>query len=321
MSTENIKNETPIVVETPTEPQDGKIGTMLHDVRIKKKLTIEDISKELHIKTSYLTAIENSDYNNIPEAPYGIGFIRSYATYLGLNSARLVQMFKEETKPNAHHVLETPGQTNEELSQDTESNNIYIPNKNYIFTGIIMLILVYAAWQFSISKETEDTPIEINTETNNQDYPIQVENYTTENEESENAINEVAQINISEEGYIETEAPTETADKNATVEETTSSESTTPEPQKSSVNSAKTGRVILKVKKETWIEVKDDNKLWISKVLNAGDEYVVPDNGEGKTVSFGNTDGVDVVIDGKIVTIVSNNKKTNIKLDAFLGNH
>ena len=77
----------------------------------------------------------------------------------------------------------------------------------------------------------------------------------------------------------------------------------------------------MKIKKETWIEVKDQNKLWISKVLNAGDEYVLPDNGVGKTVSFGNTDGVDVVIDGKIVTIISNNKKTNIKMDAFLNNH
>ena len=32
-------------------------------------------------------------------------------------------------------------------------------------------------------------------------------------------------------------------------------------------------------------------------------------DGNGKTVSFGNTDGVDVIIDGKIVTIVSQNKK------------
>ena len=44
--------------------QEGKVGTMLHDVRIKKKLTIEDIAQELRIKTAYLIAIEESDYNN-----------------------------------------------------------------------------------------------------------------------------------------------------------------------------------------------------------------------------------------------------------------
>ena len=112
----------------------------------------------------------------------------------------------------------------------------------------------------------------------------------------------------------------ETGETEKTTEQTSTSEAET-QPSETPVETKKKGRVVLKIKKETWVEVKDKDKLWISKVLNAGDEYVLPENGVGKTVSFGNTDGVDVVIDGKIVTIISNNKKTNIKMDAFLGNH
>ena len=328
MSKENTTNEPSDIIETPIEPKDGKIGTMLHDVRIKKKLTIEDVSKELRIKANYLTAIENSDYDNIPEEPYGIGFIRSYASYLGLNSSRLVQIFKEETKQDKKSFSETIiSNTDTDISPiEEEHTESYIPNKNYIIISFVMLLLVYIVWQFSVSKETEDEyPVEeIQTDTTNQTYPIQIENYTIEDEDI-NASEDFNQINTTEESFYESESSKEINTPKETLnQETTHAELSIPnlkEETKANAVSPKKGRVVLKIKKETWVEVKDDNKLWISKVLQAGDEYIIPDNGEGKTVSFGNTDGVDVIIDGKIVTIVSKDKKTNIKLDAFLGNH
>lgn len=69
----------------------------MHEARLKKGLKIADASRDLCIRASYLEAIEAGNYEEIPEPPYGIGFIRSYADYLGLNSARMVQLFKEET--------------------------------------------------------------------------------------------------------------------------------------------------------------------------------------------------------------------------------
>lgn len=321
MSNVRKNDETPDKTETSTEVKDGKIGTMLHDVRIKKKLAIEDISKALRIKVNYLTAIEESDYDNIPAAPYGIGFIRSYATYLGLNSSRIVQIFKEETKQENSTVTQAKPLITENSETETpeavESSDA--PSQKYILTGTIMLLLVYAVWQLSVSKETAvDMTTETIVEDGDQNYPIQVENYVLDNEEDNTEPTQ--QINVTEDNFEEEEE---------TVKEVTapdiSSKETIEKPQQENIlvdtKPQKTGRVVLKIKKETWVEVKDEDKLWISKVLKAGDEYVVPDNGEGKTVSFGNTDGVDVVIDGKIVTIVSNNKKTNIQLDAFLGNH
>lgn len=37
---------------------EGKVGGMLHDARLKKGLKIEDIAKELYIRPAYLEAIE-----------------------------------------------------------------------------------------------------------------------------------------------------------------------------------------------------------------------------------------------------------------------
>ncbi len=59
----------------------------------------------------------------------------------------------------------------------------------------------------------------------------------------------------------------------------------------------------------------------ISKVLQPGDTYKVP-AGSGKILSVGRVDAVEVLIDGKVVPVVSAAKKTGIALDKFLdANH
>lgn len=309
--------------------QEGKVGTMLRDVRTKKKLTIEDVADKLRIKPAYLTAIENSDYDSIPQPPYGIGFVQSYANFLGLNSARIVQIFKEEMGEPSIPVTTLP--TEQPISEEEAPTS----NRKYIIISLILLILCYGLWnRFAPESSIEETPSsqEIASTSENQEYPMQIETYTEMTETPVEELTSDSQINISEDSFVDNENPIsseaeqtietteETRETEKTTEQTSTSEAET-QPSETPVETKKKGRVVLKIKKETWVEVKDKDKLWISKVLNAGDEYVLPENGVGKTVSFGNTDGVDVVIDGKIVTIISNNKKTNIKMDAFLGNH
>ena len=311
MSKEKIKIEKP--QEDSAVAKEGKVGTMLRDVRIKKKLSIEEISEQLRIKAVYLSAIEQSDYDNIPQPPYGIGFVRSYAAYLGLNSARIVQIFKEETQGGSKEIL--VDKHTEQHSEDESETEIYSPNIKYIIISMAMLLVGYMLWSYFSSKAYEEETIDSAQITvSDEEYPLQIENFVTETQEqiSEQTLAQ-PQINVTEEEFKEDNIPANTesvANKNP-------KNSTT----KKTLVTNKQGRVILKIKKETWVEVKDDNKLWLSKVMQAGSEYVVPGDGLGKTVSFGNTDGVDVMIDGKIVTIVSQNKKTNIKLDAFLSNH
>ena len=314
----------------------GKIGVLLQEARNKKKLSLEDISQNLRIKLSYLEAIENSDYDNIPKPPYGIGFVRSYAAYLGLNSSRIVQIFKEETKQNTETNSAMEMHTNKKAdanASNEHTNDHNVVNKKTILISLGMILFFYLLWSidYSVSTTDESSDEVVSAENQDIDYPIQVETYNTTDEtqplvdenisttdESYEVSNETS-TNTSSSVLNETSPDTSSVKEEATKIENTSNETSTN--NDNNMTPLKTGRVVLKIKKETWIEVKDKNKLWISKVLNAGDEYILPENGVGKTVSFGNTDGVDVVIDGKIVTIISNNKKTNIKMDAFLNNH
>ena len=135
---EEVKNVAP-VAETEKEEKEiqvnqDKVGSLMHEARLKKGLKIADASRDLCIRASYLEAIEAGNYEEIPEPPYGIGFIRSYADYLGLNSARMVQLFKEETdaasKNSDYYVMEP-------------QTEVTAPNKKYLLISLAAVFAVY----------------------------------------------------------------------------------------------------------------------------------------------------------------------------------
>lgn len=60
----------------------------------------------------------------------------------------------------------------------------------------------------------------------------------------------------------------------------------------------KTG-VVLKIEEKSWIEIRDANgKIVISQILNAGDEYTIPE-GEGYRLTTGNAGGMSIMVDGQ----------------------
>ena len=349
---EELKEETLGEKVSPVEEKmsenEGKVGGMLHEEKIKKGYKLEDVSKELYIRKSFLEAIESSNYEEIPEAPYGIGFIRSYAEFLGLNSARIVQLFKEETDVKNQkgdvYVLEPQAEAT-------------MPNKKYLGISVAAVALLYVAWlgynktQFEENKPMggEDIVAEVIVPQSSENFPLQVEDFATvENvissevsdlpiiDTTTKELTETPQVVVREENFVE--APKvenvkepqkaevivkeEPKTEEAVIEENEKTEEVVSEDKTPKVNTKKGSRVTIKVNKETWVEVKDNKKLWLSKVLNAGDSYQVP-AGEGTILSVGRFDAVDVEIDGKVVpNVFTAGKKTGIALDKYLSaNH
>lgn len=72
------------------------VGEYLKKVRVKRKFTLYEISKELNISLGYLKAIENDEFSKTPGGVYLIGFIRTYADYLNLNSTEIVNEYKTQ---------------------------------------------------------------------------------------------------------------------------------------------------------------------------------------------------------------------------------
>ena len=66
------------------------IGERLADAREARGLTLEQVERETRIIRRYLAALEAEDFDAFPAEVYARGFLRSYATYLGLNAAELL---------------------------------------------------------------------------------------------------------------------------------------------------------------------------------------------------------------------------------------
>lgn len=337
--TQEIINE-----ENNTLDNDGRVGTMLKDTRIKKGEELEKIAKVLRIRKNFLEAIENSNYDELPPAPYGQGFVRAYAEYLGLNSVRIAQLYREETEANLHkkdmYVLEPQSEAT-------------IPNRKYIILSLIAIILIYLGWMYYSRPATDlsvaTAPV-VDSTTPAGNFPLQIEEFevaepavatkTSEQEAEEikqeqqaekNEVivpdsqspvaekkevpevivepkenNKVEQIKI-EEGNFTEEVSEEQSNENTEEEKNVQDNKVIPTDSK----------VVVKVKKETWFEAKDKDTLYISKVVQDGFTYNVP-NKEGMIISVGRVDAADVYVNGKLTTVFTANKKTGISVDDLL---
>lgn len=74
----------------------AELGEELRRERVRRNLTFKDIEQVLHIKTTYLEAIEDGNYAVIPGRVYAKGFIRNYGNYLGLDGDRLVKVYQNQ---------------------------------------------------------------------------------------------------------------------------------------------------------------------------------------------------------------------------------
>jgi len=59
---------------------------------------LRSIAQVLCIRYSYLDAIERASYENLPGPTYAVGFVRTYAEFLGLDGDTIVERFKNEVQ-------------------------------------------------------------------------------------------------------------------------------------------------------------------------------------------------------------------------------
>ena len=76
------------------------VGEILRKEREKQGKTIRQIQRQTKIGEKILKALESNDFSSLPPAPFIKGFIRSYSQALGLDSARLVAIFRRSWQEN-----------------------------------------------------------------------------------------------------------------------------------------------------------------------------------------------------------------------------
>lgn len=284
------------------------VGELLRNTRLKKGKTLGDVSKDLCIRKVYLEAIENLDTKNLPQMPYGLGFVRSYSEYLGLNSARIVQAYRQ-----AAYADEGKEIINEENAASAPEYNG--PSLLHICIGLIGIAAVFAIWSgvssYSQSKQVPEEKEVLESDVVPEPVIIEENDASLSEMGIDDAVNnEESSENLQN---SEQEASAEGAEKKI--------EETEPEPiaeEKTEDSDATTvPHMQIVLSGPSWLELKQGNKVLLSGIYSKGFKYDVP-NEMGFIVSVGRYYNVDFYVDGKLTKIASAMKQTNISLDKYI---
>ena len=124
------------------------VGQDLRTARLRRGEDLATVSRALKIRKEHLDAVEEDRIESLPGKTYAIGFVRSYANYLGLDVAAMVERFKEEI--SGRHDEHT---TNLPPVPDDETRKL--PQGWRFVAGIVVLLLGYGAWHLFSAGSTQ----------------------------------------------------------------------------------------------------------------------------------------------------------------------
>ena len=81
----------------PEPSPDGRaaLGEKLRDAREQRGVDLYRVERDTKIRTKYLAALEAGDFSDLPGDVYTRGFLRNYATYLGLDADEIVEEWRQ----------------------------------------------------------------------------------------------------------------------------------------------------------------------------------------------------------------------------------
>lgn len=74
------------------------LGDKLRQARLFKNLKIETIAKKLNIRQEYLIALEEEQYDKLPNGLYGKNFLKEYVFFLGLKPQEFLEFWHQENE-------------------------------------------------------------------------------------------------------------------------------------------------------------------------------------------------------------------------------
>lgn len=292
----------------PAEPV-PTVGEILKKRRIEKNLKIPELATELCIKRSYLTDIENSNYKELPEAIYTVGFIKSYALRLGLDAPAMVEQFRKEAYGNQPR--------DEFIHVPQNYGGRMLPSRVVVACSLILALMVYGYWHYTNRYEpkVEVVAENINEETVSTENASTSSTQATESQEvtesqvaqgmessditppSEESI--VASSEVSETPVAEITASPEGIQGTSDGSALQAGESVTTPPPAALVLS---GAIKIRAKHETWVQIGDGEKLpLLSKVMQPGEVFNIPADQPNLKLLTADASGLEIFIGDQVV--------------------
>ncbi len=315
------------------------VGQDLRAARLRRGDDLATVSRALKIRKDHLEALEEDRIEALPGRTYAVGFIRSYADYLGLAAVQCVERFKAEIAGRS----DTNTPTITVIDEDAERR---MPHGWKIMAGVIVVLVLYGAYQLAasadrmLSEQTVAPPPPVTRPVPHKPPPpvqLTVQQPLTSPLDTSLPFGDTVaggQAN----GQPGAAAPNAAGGMSNPLQATT----TTTGVQPSGVAAApplpqgevygannKGSRVVLRMRDTARVLVQGpDGRVYMNRTLKPGDTYQLP-NMVGLTLTTSNAGAVEVDLDGQPVGVMGRNQETGEALsldpqsimDRYNGNH
>ncbi len=268
--------------------QDGTLalapraGADLRAARERVGWSLPDLAAGLHIRLGYLEALEEGRITALPGNAYALGFLRTYATALGLDPNEITRRFKAE----AAAVTEKT-----ELAFPMPVPERGVPAGAVVLLGVVLAVGAYVGW-YHLSGEGK-LPAETSTQIPTRLAPL-----------AEQAVPPSAPPPPATTAAAPTPAPAPsgptqlvTVDPPPVPALSPSSAAAAPLPPPAAAL-ADQPRIVLRANADAWVQVRDrSGPVLLNRVLHAGDTWDVPAKAN-LLLTTGNAGGTDLVVDG-----------------------
>lgn len=129
----------------------SRVGAELREARQRLGWQLPDVATMLRIRLPYLQAIEDGRVADLPGSAYAVGFLRTYASALGLDADELARRFRSEVDGiNRRTELNFPAPVPERG----------VPAGAVVLLGVLLAAGGYVAW-YRLSGDTRPVSQEV----------------------------------------------------------------------------------------------------------------------------------------------------------------
>ena len=282
-------------------PRAPRAGADLRAARERVGWSLSQMAEALRIRYQYLEALEEGRIAELPGKAYALGFMRTYATALGLDSNEIARRFKAEAgEVDQKTVLTFPMPVPERG----------VPAGAVVLLGVLLAVGVYAGW-YRLSGEGR-LPAETSTAIPAKlaplaqqavpplvpPAPVAVVQATIAPPPTPAAL---AQPTTPPGVTVATAPPSE-----PTISPTQAAAAPAPLPAPTAVEPDQS-RIVLRANADAWVQVRDrTGSILLNRILHAGDTWEVPPRAN-LLMTTGNAGGTDLLVDGVIAPSLGGN--------------
>ena len=121
-----------------------KISEILQDKRIENGYSLDNVVKATKIKKQFIIAIEDGTNFDLPSESYALGFIKNYASYVGIDKNKAAALFRREYEGGQGKILPTFKSKDKSIKKIV----IFTP-RNFMIALVIFVVFGYIAFQYS----------------------------------------------------------------------------------------------------------------------------------------------------------------------------